>query len=126
MGHKHTRNHVPALPEAVKNLLALHSLEAWPTKYEEFSRVARPWAWKVIKVGEDHITARPLFTVRGSRDLDYWMGKVKLHGEGKPRYFVDFESYSSWTTRYSGSNIAKYYDELGEIEARIAAVTKFP
>lgn len=128
MGWKRVRNRIPALPEAVKNLLAIHSLEAWPDKYEGFPRGARSWVWKVIKAGSDHITAVALFTVTGSRSLEYWIQKVDDYVNGRLVFGADFETYGRQTTRWNSSgNIQSLWQtNLTEIEARIAAVMKFP
>lgn len=125
MGHKRVRNRVPALPEAVKNLLAIHSLEAWPDKYEEFPRGARAWQWKVIKAGSNHITAFALFTMKGTPPLEFWLDKVDECTKRRLAFGIDFETYTRhWN---SGGEIrALWRINMADIEARIAATTKFP
>jgi hypothetical protein len=82
MGRKRARNRIPMLPEDIKNLLALHSLEAWPEKFATFSRGARTWRWKVVAAGCDHIATHAKFAVWGNRPLEYWMELVKRSNEG--------------------------------------------
>lgn len=82
MGKKHVRNHIPALSDAVKNLLAVHSLDAWPVTLG-WHHGARKTGWRVIKCGQDHIKSKPLFTVFGQPSLEHWINRVKLYEESK-------------------------------------------
>lgn len=131
MGNKRNRNHYPRLPDAVLNLLALHSLEAWPAKYRTSPRGAKSWAWRVTKVGDDHITSRALWAVQGSRDLDFWMQQVDIWKGGKSAFLsLDFETYSGTKTgrwcglKWNASSVSLV--EPSDIEARVDdAMAKF-
>ena len=97
MGHRNSKvtSRIPALSEAVKNLLAIHSLEAWPSKSEWFVRGARLWTWRVIKTGEDPHTARTVFAVGGSQPLEVWVRKVQIHvnaGKLGMNVYLDLET----------------------------------
>lgn len=120
MGNKRTRNRIPALPLAMKNLLALHSLEAWPAKYAIWSNGAKLWAWKITKAGDNHITSKALWTVKGSRDLEFWVQQVDIWKARPAMLSLDFETYSDTRTgRQIGlSQTAIYIDELSEIRYR--------
>jgi len=121
MGNKRTRNRIPALPEAVKNLLALHSLEAWPAKERMYNRGALIWAWKVINAGEDHLTARAAFTMTGSCDLDKWMAAIKRYTEGD--LWLDFETSNRY---WQSADFSSHMIQIERDLAIIKRLTKFP
>jgi len=124
MGNKRARNRIPALPEAVKNLLAIHSLEAWPAKGREFNRGARVWSWRVIKAGDDSTTGRTAFTMNGSCSLDQWIASVKEYIEHKT---IGFDFEGTLSARWNGADFTSvYFDEFTRNAEAIRKLTKFP
>lgn len=95
-GNKRKRNHYPRLPDAVLNLLALHSLRAVPMKEQEFGRgAALGWMYNVIPdrpatpadsnakldrlFVDGRVAGHPvIFKLRTNAPLEAWIKEVEL------------------------------------------------
>jgi hypothetical protein len=127
MSRKRSRNRIPALPLAVKNLIALHSLEAWPTRalgWPSAENSPKRWRWRIIKAGADPEGETTLWHMDTDQPLEDWLKRVDQHEHGV--IGLDFETYSgSKTGRWSGTSISmSWVDEYGKIN--LADMTKFP
>lgn len=125
MGHKRTRNHYPRLPEAVQNLLALHSLSAVPVKQRWASGASRGWVWNVFS---NSYTLQPVFSAGTTDSLQSWIEKVDKYVKYGPAMSLDFETYQ--TRKLAVANFASF-DEYAKFHWTFTgdpacAVTKVP
>lgn len=117
MGHKRTRNHYPRLPDAVQNLLALHSLRAIAHKEPQWDRGAcTGWTFDVIRDDGKAIFVagrrqQPmLFQLRGNEPLETWIKEVERWTTERVEFFQGMD----W-----GQTEARdltWLDESGELE----------
>lgn len=101
MGHKRTRNRYPRLPDAVQNLLALHSLVAVPRKGREWHNgAALCWMFDVfpekVPLGKRR---EAIFQGRATDSLGQWVDSVDSYLKRGLSVCLDFDTLAGqeWT-----------------------------
>lgn len=90
MGKKRDRNKAPQLRTEVANLLALHSLTAWPFKEQTGDSTSWRWYYQVFPIGSARpVPAHLAFYAWPDSDLRYWMDQVKRYERDKRGDMLD-------------------------------------
>lgn len=97
------RSRIPRLPDAVRNLLDLHSLEAVVVKEQWVNGSRMGWVFNVFPQAAK--TTAPLFSMQASASLENWITKVEMYKNDALFQGVDFESLERRVVVY-------LYDEL--------------